>query len=66
MGYMPIIGSAHVCPLLCMYRFWANPIVVIVANKAMALWMREKVANGVFQAMEFCSLAFYLVSPNCR
>jgi len=42
-------------------RFWANPIAVIVANKAIAPWMREKVANGVFQAMEFLSLAFYLV-----
>ena len=42
-------------------RFWANPIAVIIANKAMAPWMREKVANGVFQAMEFTGFAFYLV-----
>jgi len=47
--------------LQCECRFWASPIAVIIANKAMAPWMREKVANGVFQAMEFCCLAFYLV-----
>ncbi len=48
-------------------RFWAGPIVILVAMKAMQLWVREKVVNGVELAVTFLGLNFFLVrAARCR
>jgi hypothetical protein len=43
------------------FRFWAGPIVVMIALQAMPLWTREKVVNAVNQAIAFLGYMFFLV-----
>lgn len=43
-------------------RFWAGPVAVLVCNLRLAPWTREKIANGVFCAINFCCEAVLLVS----
>ena len=44
------------------FRFWAGPIVVIVAMYAIALWSREKTVVGVENFVSLCGHIFFLVS----
>ena len=46
-------------------RFWAGPIVAIIAMKYMEAWVREKVVNGVQLTVTFVAYVFFLVSPTC-
>ena len=48
--------------VMLLYRFWAGPIVVLVALKVMALWVREKSVNGVENAVSLLGHVFFLVS----
>ena len=45
-----------------LFRFWAFVIVILVANFAMAKWIREKVANGAVLSCSFSGFAYFLVS----
>ncbi|KAK2170007.1 hypothetical protein LSH36_5g16011 [Paralvinella palmiformis] len=51
-------------PFLAFYTiwFWAGPIVILVAMKAMPLWVREKTVNGVELTVTFIGHLFFLVS----
>lgn len=47
------------CTLDC--RFWAGPIVIIVAMTSVALWTREKTVTGVENFVAFVGHVFFLV-----
>ena len=56
---MIFYGSIQSCTH---FRFWAGPIVILVAMKAMPLWVREKTVNGVELTVTFIGHLFFLVS----
>ncbi|ESO00944.1 hypothetical protein HELRODRAFT_100932 [Helobdella robusta] len=49
-------------PFYLLYTLWflAGPICVLIANLALDLWVREKVANGIFHTINFFGYAFLL------
>ena len=47
-------------------RFWAGPIVIFLAMSYMELWVREKVVNGVMNAVVLVGHLFFLVSSVVR
>lgn len=45
-------------------RFWAGPIVTLIAIYNIAKWTREKTVNGVEQFVGLCGHLFFLVSKS--
>lgn len=43
-------------------RFWASPVVTLVANFVMDKWVRAKVVNGIDITIDFLGLVYFLVS----
>ena len=48
------------------FRFWAGPIVIVVAMYAIALWSREKTVVGVENFVSLCGHIFFLVSLSVK
>ena len=44
------------------FRFWAGPIVTVIAMYAIALWSREKTVVGVENFVALCGHLYFMVS----
>lgn len=44
------------------FRFWAGPIVTVIAMSAIALWSREKTVVGVENFVALCGHFYFMVS----
>ena len=49
------------CLWMCFCRFWAGPVVILIAIYSIAKWSREKTVNGVEQFVALCGYLFFLV-----